>query len=65
METITMTFEAARCVKINGKKVTPQAGIREANIIGGRNGIGIKHALENRIIGEGIGPCPRPRPCAC
>jgi len=51
METITMTFEAARCIKINGKKVTPQAGIREANIIGGRNGIGIKHALENRIIG--------------
>ena len=28
-----------------------QAIIREANLIGGRNGIGIKHALENRIIG--------------
>jgi len=51
MEEITLTFEKARCVAINGKKVTPQQAIREANAIGGRNGIGIKHALENRIIG--------------
>jgi len=51
MEEVTMTFEAGRCVAINGKKMTPQEAIREANTIGGRNGIGIKHALENRIIG--------------
>lgn len=51
METIKLTFVEARCVAINGKKLTPQGVIREANAIGGRNGIGIKHALENRIIG--------------
>jgi len=51
MEEVTMTFEAGRCVALNGKKMGPQAVIREANAIGGRNGIGIKHALENRIIG--------------
>jgi argininosuccinate synthase len=51
VEEVTMTFEGGRCTAINGKKMTPQQAIREANSIGGRNGIGIKHALENRIIG--------------
>ena len=51
MEEIKMQFVGARCVAINGKKMSPQEAIREANAIGGRNGIGIKHALENRIIG--------------
>ena len=51
MEEVTMTFEAGRCVAINGKKMGPQAAMKLANTIGGRNGIGIKHALENRIIG--------------
>lgn len=50
-EEIKLTYEKGRCVAINGKKMTPQEAIREANAIGGRNGIGIKHALENRIIG--------------
>ena len=51
IEEVTMTFEAGRCVAINGKKMGPQAAMKLANTIGGRNGIGIKHALENRIIG--------------
>ena len=51
IEEITMKFESGRCVELNGKKVTPQQCIREVNAIGGKNGIGIKHALENRIIG--------------
>jgi len=51
MEEIEMTFAAGRCVALNGKRLTAQQVIREANAIGGRNGIGIKHALENRIIG--------------
>merc|ERR1719335_1684810 len=51
METVVLGFEAGRCVSINGKKMTPQEVMREANAIGGRNGIGISHALENRIIG--------------
>jgi argininosuccinate synthase len=51
MEEVTLVFEKARCVSINGKKVTPLEAITQANEIGGRNGIGLKHALENRIIG--------------
>mmetsp|Transcript_23090 Transcript_23090/g.58878 ORF Transcript_23090/g.58878 Transcript_23090/m.58878 type:complete len:435 (+) Transcript_23090:93-1397(+) len=51
VENVTLQFESGRCVAINGKKVTAQEAIREANTIGGRNGIGISHALENRIIG--------------
>jgi len=51
MEEVKLTFVEARCVAINGKKMNPQAVIREANSIGGRTGIGISHALENRIIG--------------
>merc|ERR1719424_1220658 len=31
--------------------MTPLQVITEANTIGGRNGLGISHALENRIIG--------------
>jgi argininosuccinate synthase len=38
-------------VAINGRKVSPLEAIVEANRLGGRNGIGMKNALENRIIG--------------
>ena len=47
----TVRFEKARAVEINGRKVTPLQAVLEANRIGGANGIGIKNALENRIIG--------------
>ncbi len=51
MEKFSVTFEKARAVRINGKQVTPLEAMVLANRIGGRNGIGMKHALENRIIG--------------
>jgi len=51
IEKVTIRFEKARAVKINGKKVSPLQAMMLANTIGGRNGIGMKHALENRIIG--------------
>ena len=51
LEEVKLTFEKARCIAINGNKMTPQQAIRKANAIGGRHGIGISHALENRIIG--------------
>lgn len=51
VEEVTLTFEHARCVAINGRKVTPLEAMVEANRIGGRNGVGMKNALENRIIG--------------
>ena len=50
-ERFRVHFEKAQAIRINGKKVTPLEAMRLANRIGGRNGIGMKHALENRIIG--------------
>eukprot|EP00746_Dinoflagellata_sp_MGD_P000649 gnl/MRDRNA2_/MRDRNA2_101164_c0_seq1.p1 gnl/MRDRNA2_/MRDRNA2_101164_c0~~gnl/MRDRNA2_/MRDRNA2_101164_c0_seq1.p1 ORF type:complete len:445 (-),score=90.40 gnl/MRDRNA2_/MRDRNA2_101164_c0_seq1:309-1643(-) len=50
-EVITLKFEHGRCVAINGTKMSPLEVLQTANKIGGRNGIGISHALENRILG--------------
>jgi len=50
-ESFTVRFDRGRVVQIDGKDVSPVEAIRLANTIGGRNGIGMKHALENRIIG--------------
>ncbi len=50
-EKFTVRFEQARAIAINGKRVKPLEAMRTANRIGGRNGLGMKHALENRIIG--------------
>lgn len=51
MENVELKFVSGRCVAINGKELDPVGVMQEANFIGGRNGVGIKHALENRIIG--------------
>ncbi len=51
VERFHVRFHAARAVAINGKRVAPLQAMRLANTIGGRNGIGIKNALENRIVG--------------
>ncbi|MGN1360392.1 MAG: argininosuccinate synthase [Kiritimatiellia bacterium] len=51
VEEVTLRFKQGRCVQINGKDVSPLEAMLQANAIGGRNGIGMKHALENRIIG--------------
>merc|ERR1712083_130127 len=50
-EEVTLRFEHGRCVAINGKKVDPFQALDEANKMAGRNGLGISHALENRILG--------------
>jgi argininosuccinate synthase len=50
-EDVKVRFEKGRCVEINGQKVTPLQALQLANTIGGRNGVGLSHALENRIIG--------------
>jgi len=50
-EDIVMRFEKGRCVAINGKSMTPLEVVVAANTIAGRNGVGISHALENRILG--------------
>jgi argininosuccinate synthase len=50
-EEVSIRFEHGRCVAINGKTLDPFQAVSEANKVAGRNGIGIRHALENRIIG--------------
>ncbi|MEI7901057.1 MAG: argininosuccinate synthase [bacterium] len=51
VEKVTVRFAKGRAVQINGKDVAPVEAMRLANKLAGRNGIGMKHALENRIIG--------------
>jgi len=51
MEEVTIGFKAGRCVAINGQQLSAVQLMQLANTIGGRNGVGISHALENRIIG--------------
>jgi argininosuccinate synthase len=51
IEDVTIRFEQGRPVEINGQPVDPLAAMTLANRIGGRNGVGLKSALENRIIG--------------
>ena len=51
IEKFKVHFVKGRAVRINGKDVTPIQAIQLANKLAGRNGIGMKHALENRIIG--------------
>jgi argininosuccinate synthase len=50
-EMVALRYEKARAVAINGRKVTAFEAMQEANKIGGRNGLGLKNALENRIVG--------------
>lgn len=44
-------FKSGIPTHINNKPVSALAAMQTANKIGGANGIGIKHALENRVIG--------------
>ncbi len=51
IENVELKFEAGECVEINQTSVNPFDAMILANQIGGRNGIGMRNALENRIIG--------------
>jgi len=50
-EIFSARIKRGRVSAINGRAVTPLAAIRLANQIAGRNGVGMKNALENRIVG--------------
>jgi len=50
-EEVTLRFEKGRCIAVNGKTMKPLDVLQLANKIAGRNGIGLSHALENRILG--------------
>ncbi|MEZ4465293.1 MAG: argininosuccinate synthase [bacterium] len=48
---ITLRVEAGEVVAINGQALSPLAAMRLANDVAGRNGIWMKNALENRVVG--------------
>lgn len=50
-ETVQLHFERGRLQTINGESLDPLSAMQTANALAGRNGIGMKNALENRIIG--------------
>ncbi len=50
-ERCAVRFAEGRAVALNGRELAPLPTMVEANRIGGRHGIGMKHALENRVIG--------------
>ena len=50
-ETVEIRFEKGNAVAINGVEMGSLEAMELANDIAGRNGIGFKNALENRIIG--------------
>ncbi|MGO2553176.1 argininosuccinate synthase [Glutamicibacter arilaitensis] len=50
-EDVSVSFVAGRPVAINGKEFTDSVAlVNEANIIGGRHGLGMSDQIENRII---------------
>ncbi len=50
-EDVTLGFEAGRPVSINGKRYDDMVAlVHEANVIGGRHGLGMSDQIENRII---------------
>ena len=50
-EDVTIAFESGRPVSINGTRYDdPVALVHEANVIGGRHGLGMSDQIENRII---------------
>ena len=51
METVSIGVERGRCVSLNGETLSPLHMMYRANAIAGRNGVWMKNALENRIIG--------------
>ena len=50
-EYVTLTFEKGVPTSVNGKKMKVSDIIKELNVIGGRNGIGIIDIVENRVVG--------------
>lgn len=51
IEEVAIRFDRGGVVQINGKDLTPVEAMVLANRMGGRHGVGMKHALENRVIG--------------
>jgi argininosuccinate synthase len=50
-ETVTIRFQKGRPVAVNNRELNPAEIVRELNVIGGRNGVGIIDVVENRFVG--------------
>ena len=50
-EQVVVRVERGRCVALNGEALRPVAMMQAANTLAGKHGVGMKHALENRVIG--------------
>ncbi|MBL4636553.1 MAG: argininosuccinate synthase [Kofleriaceae bacterium] len=48
---VTLRFEKGRCVAMDGEELAPLDIMLKANELAGRFGVGLKNALENRVIG--------------
>jgi argininosuccinate synthase len=51
VEKVSLRFEKGRCVALNGKSMDALGVMLEANKVAGKNGVWMKNALENRVIG--------------
>lgn len=51
VEPVSIRFEGGRAVAVDGRAGTPLEIMLELNRIGGRNGVGLRNALENRVVG--------------
>ncbi len=51
IEEVTLKYVEGECVEINGVALKPFELMTEANRVAGRNGIWMRNALENRVIG--------------
>lgn len=51
VEEVTLSFRQGRCIAVNGQAMNSLDIMRAANEIAGRNGIWMRNALENRVIG--------------
>ena len=49
--TVELRFERGDCVAIDGERLDSLAAMQRANELGGQYGLGLRNALENRIIG--------------
>lgn len=49
--TVTLRFEKGQCVALDGETLAPFEMMCKANELAGRYGVGLKNALENRVIG--------------
>jgi argininosuccinate synthase len=52
IEEVVVRFQGAQAVSINGQEGSALTLMTLANKIGGRNGVGLSHALECRVVGS-------------